>query len=973
MGNGTRLLFNPFVLDTPNRSLLRGTEKIVLRPKTFSVLDFLVRNPHRLVTKSEIMSALWPGTKVVDAALRVSVQEIRKALNDDAEQPKFIETVGKSGYRWIAPVTLRSDSVEPGGTSLPTYMVGRQSELELLQGYLERVNGGRRRVVFVTGEPGIGKTTLVGSFLSHAQANDGVLTTQGQCIEQYGSGEAYLPILDALEGLCGTNSNGLAELLRRYAPSWLANLPGLADPAERSQLKRRSIGIAAERRMREIGAFLEAIAKDRTIILVLANLHWVDPSTLALISFLARRERAARLMLIGTYRDTKLETMNPPLRQTIEDLELHNYCSRLSLGNLSRTAVGEYLGARFASPQVSDELLSAVYQRSKGNPLFMVNVTDYLISTQAIARHDASIELSGDIDERSTPSTIRQLIERQLEDLSPEDQDLLEAASIAGTRFSPAEVAAALKEPEWEVENRCARLAQLKQFLEKNGTAVCPDGTATPRYSFVHDLYRSVVYERISASRRARLHQVIGEQIEAGCRGATEQAAAELAVHFERSGDHDRAVQYLLQTAQRAMAQCAYQEAIEHAMTALIVLKPLAATARRIELRLKLELFLGVSLAAAKGYAATEAKEVFSRARALSRNIGNGTLLFQSLAGLWSFHLMRGELHPALELAEEMLQVAERTQNPGFYLNGHMAMGLPLFYLGRFPAAHDHLEKSSSYHGREKDPPVVSVYSWNPGVIVACYKAQTFWLLGYPEKALKEAETALQLAGELATPFHSALAAGLLATYHAYRRDPISALEWAGLAIELSEKYGFSHWLALGVLLQGWALAKSGEVDEGISRLQTGIKKWNSTGAAMSMPTFHALLADAYQAGGHTDKALLSVEEGLATSKHSKESCYDAELYRLKGDLLTHAGKDRLSKTQVTGAENNFRQAIQTARHQKAKFLELRATVGLARFWKSIGKRKQAYAMLAQLCAWFTGGLNSPELVEALELLKQLS
>ena len=461
--------------------------------------------------------------------------------------PKFIETVGKSGYRFIAPITLQRDTLQPEGTSLPTYMVGRQSELELLQGHLERASGGRRQVVFVTGEAGIGKTTLVGSFLSHVQANDGALIAQGQCIEQYGAGEAYLPILDALDGLCGTNSNGAAELLRRYAPSWLANLPALIDPAERSQLERRSIGIAPERRLREIAAFLEAIAKDRTILLVLGNLHWADPSTLALISFLARRERAARLMLIGTYRDGKLEIMNPPLRQTIEDLEIHNYCSRLSLENLSRTAVGEYLAVRFASPQVSDELLSAVYQRSKGNPLFMVNVADYLISAQAIVRHDESIELSRDIDERSTPSTIRQLIERQLERLSPEDQDLLEAASIAGTGFSPAAVAAAIREPQWEVENRCERLAQRKQFLEKNGTAAWPDGTTTPRYSFVHDLYRSVIYEGISASRRARLHQIIGEQIEAGCRGATEQAAAELAVHFERSGDHDRAVQYLLQ------------------------------------------------------------------------------------------------------------------------------------------------------------------------------------------------------------------------------------------------------------------------------------------------------------------------------------------------------------------------------------------------------------------------------------------
>ena len=212
-----------------------------------------------------------------------------RALGDNADKPRYIETVGRRGYRFIAPITLRSDTLQAKG-NLPAYMVGRQAELELLQGHLERANGGHRQLVFVTGEPGIGKTTLVGSFLSHVQANGRALTASGQCIEQYGAGEAYLPILDALDGLCGTNSNGAAELLRRYAPSWLVNLPALIDPAERSRLERQSLGIAPERRLREIAAFLEAMTKDQTILLVLGNLHWVDPSTLALISFLARRE-----------------------------------------------------------------------------------------------------------------------------------------------------------------------------------------------------------------------------------------------------------------------------------------------------------------------------------------------------------------------------------------------------------------------------------------------------------------------------------------------------------------------------------------------------------------------------------------------------------------------------------------------------------------------------------------------------------
>lgn len=287
------------MLDTLNRSLLRGTEKIVLRPKTYVVLSYLVQHSHRLVSKEEIMTAAWPEASVVDAALRVSIQEIRKALNDNADLPKFIETVGKEGYRFIAPVGLEISSTYTGGSVLP--FVGRATELERLADNLDLAQAGKRQVVFITGEPGIGKTTLTDVFTNHLFENDEILVARGQCIEQYGAGEAYLPILDALSQLYrAVDGQQTISPLRQLAPSWLLNLSAVMCPEEREALARQCLGITAERRLREITTYLEEIARNHTIVLILEDLHWVDPSTLSLISFLARRRDAARLMLIGT-------------------------------------------------------------------------------------------------------------------------------------------------------------------------------------------------------------------------------------------------------------------------------------------------------------------------------------------------------------------------------------------------------------------------------------------------------------------------------------------------------------------------------------------------------------------------------------------------------------------------------------------------------------------------------------------------
>ena len=633
MTGDTQLVFPPFTLDVANQSLWRGGEKLLLRSKSLAVLTYLAKHPHRLVTKEELMEAVWPGAKVVEAALRVSIAEIRKALGDNPAKPKYIETVGKNGYRFLAAIGLKF--TKENGAALSNFFVGRTAELGQLRHHREIARGGKRQVVLITGEPGIGKTTLIDVFTNHLTRTGEVVIARGQCIEQYGAGEAFLPVLDALEQLCRTgDSEATIDSLRRLATSWLIDLPTLISPLERESLARQCLEVTPERRLREIAAFLEEIAKDRTMVLILEDLHWLDPSTLALISLLARRREAARLMLIGTYRGGEVERLKSPLKTVAAELEMHKFCVHLPLKLLNRSAVEEYLAARFDNPAVSSSVISTVYARSEGNPLFMVNVTDHLVARGAVVQEYGSVELANETDENTTPSAVRELIERQLEALPAADQELLKTASVAGMNFSTAAVAAALDVSIEQIEIRCDRLAKQEQFLQCEGMNRWPDGTVGARYAFAHALYQNVIYESVLASRKARLHQSVGERTEAAYQGATDQVAAELALHFERAGDYGRATRYLTQAAQISLHSSAYQEAIDYAEAGLRLAKSIPETAVRQELELQLEINLGSSIAATKGYATSEAREIFTRATLLSGNVDDASLAFQALIGL---------------------------------------------------------------------------------------------------------------------------------------------------------------------------------------------------------------------------------------------------------------------------------------------------------------------------------------------------
>ncbi len=599
MKRSRQLTFPPFRLDPDNASLWRGHRPVRLTPKAFDVLAYLVEHRGELVTRDALLDAVWSGTVVSQAVLKVCVREIRVALGDRTDTPRFVQTVHRRGYRFIADVAeldARAERPEVSGRPKaepglavdpryrrPSHLVGREAALDRLWLGLDAAWRGRRQVVFVTGEPGIGKTAVVAAFLERVTADQRVWIAHGQCVEMYGTREPYLPVLEALARLCRAGGGEwLVGELRRLAPTWLVQMPWLLVPGDRDELQRELLGATRERMLREMAEAVEALTAEAPLVLVLEDLQWSDAATLDLLGLLARRQEPAQLLVIATYRPTDVTASPHPLTDLKIDLQLQGRCEDLSLDLLGEPEVMAYLRDRFEGSALPPELARVIHQRTEGNPLFMVSVVDDLVAHGVIAPSSGRWELCAVLEdvELGVPESLRHMIERQLGRLGPDEQRVLEAASASGMEFRAASVAAALAQPPRRVEEWADALARRQLFVRSLGEREWPDRTVTSRYGFIHALHRNTLYQRIPLARRRELHQRIGEREEAGHGARASEVAAELATHFERAGDDSRAGRYLAQAAANATRRHANREAVGYLDRALDIAGRLPAGER---------------------------------------------------------------------------------------------------------------------------------------------------------------------------------------------------------------------------------------------------------------------------------------------------------------------------------------------------------------------------------------------------------
>jgi DNA-binding winged helix-turn-helix (wHTH) protein/tetratricopeptide (TPR) repeat protein len=660
------MFFSPFRLDPDNECVWKGSEQRRLKHKSFEVLSYLVRHAGKLVSKEELFEAIWPETHVGDAVLKVCVGEIRKALDDSIAEPRYVETAHRRGYRFIATVT---ENEAPEAPCLEG-VVEREKAFFRLHSALVDAKQGRRQLVFITGEPGIGKTTLVDSFAEQVSSDSTCTITYGQCVDHRGAGEPYFPMLDALSRLCRQpGRQWFVEKLRRHAPTCLAQLPALIAEADRERLKREVVGAAKERMMREMAEAIEAATVESAVVLILEDLHWADHSTIDLIEHLARRREWARLLLVGTYRPADLIVHSHPLRSVTRELQVRGSCSEIALEFLSEQAIGQYLTQRYPGFD-SSKLAAMIRQRTDGNPLFMVNILDFMAAKGELAIANGAWELTVP-EERAVndiPNSLQQLIEKQLELLSEHTRGLLQVASVAGLKFSTREIAGAAGLPPDEVESCFEELAFERQFIENAGAMEWPDGAF---YRFVHALYRDVLYATVSPTRCIQAHKKLADFLEANYGDSAADIASELAAHFKGSREYLRAVYYLQEAAGSAARRYANAEACEHLQDALDLLRRVPHS-ERVEPEAAVLDQLGLVRQSAGETKAAIA--TFEKCVATARSIGRydletNALLRLSGALFWTDH------ERSLETAERAVAVSRSVSDLWWYQQacGHCA------------------------------------------------------------------------------------------------------------------------------------------------------------------------------------------------------------------------------------------------------------------------------------------------------------
>jgi predicted ATPase len=778
-------------------------------------------------------------------------------------------------------------------------------------------------------------------------------------------------VLAALGELCREpGGEHLVALLRKHAPAWLSQMPAVLEsltPEEQSRVN--LAGATRERMLREMTETLEAAAAVRPFVLVLEDLHWSDSATLDLVALLARRRAPARLLVLGTYRSAEVIYRDHPLKGVKHELQLQGRSEDLALGSLDEAAVGDYLAGRFgAGDDALRDLARALHERTDGIPLFVVSVVNDLVARGAIAgeggRWSARPEARTAVGE--VPASLRQLLERQLDQLDAAERTVLEVAAVAGLEFSAAAVACGLAIDPADAEARCETLARREQWIVPHGSVEWPDRTFSGRYGFAHALYRDVTYRRIPAARRAQLHLRIGEREEAAFGARAAEIATELALHFEQGRDPDRAARHLEQAAANALRRSAAAEAVGLLTHAIDLASTLPDAQERLRRELSMQCALGAALTITEGYVAPAVERAYARAEELCQQFEDLSQLLP-VAGLCRRAVVLGEYRKGKDLAERMLRMAEVVGDRRLFMYAHGMLGYVLFWCGDFATARSHLQRSRELYDFEQDRFLPFVYGDDSNVAALAFTAFIAWLEGRPDESLALSRESLALARQLEHPAVLTLALMLAAQLHRLRREPAATAELAGESLALAEEHGLSLFTAVNGLMRGWAWAEQDELDRGVAEVRRSLDVVRAIGAESGMPQYLAMAAEAFARAGLTDAGLEAIREALEIVDRTEERWWEPDLHRLRGELmraLSGGGAD---------AESCFLRAIEVARDRGARLLELRSTTSLARLWRDHGKQAEARRTLAAVLDRFGEGGGTRDFDEAAVLLAELS
>jgi DNA-binding winged helix-turn-helix (wHTH) protein/tetratricopeptide (TPR) repeat protein len=949
-------LFRGFRLDVRDERLWRGTEELKLRRKPFSILQYLTAHPLRLVTQDELVEAVWGKIAMSESLLRTHVSELRRILGEDA-----IETVVGRGYRFLLEVEAAKPASTGPAPVAAAPLVGRSGEMGVLRQVFDTVLDQRRQLVFVTGEPGIGKTTLVDAFLAQVVRPYGALVVSGSCVEQFGPGEAYLPVLAALGAACrGPDGARIVDRVGRYAPTWLAQMPGLVDDEKLHGLLLRVQGASQTRMLRELAEAFDVLAADRPFVLVLEDVHCADRSTIDLLAMLGARRETGRILVLVTCRPAEL-TKGDGVARLIAELGARRQALTVHLETWSEAALADYLGRRFLAARLPRELAGTLHQMTGGNPLFAVGVVDDLESRRMIQLVEGVWQMEASLAEVASrrPDTIRQLIDIQIDRLKSTEQRILEAASLAGSQFAVGVVAHALELPADEVETCCEGLAGEGRFLRFVSTEDWPDGTIQSHYAFGHALYRDAALRRIPGRTRRLWHHRVAVGLEAAYGDSSESIAAELAIHFEEAQIIGKAVHYSCAAGERAMRRFGRTDALAHFERARALLGKLAPSEESDRTELLALKHVGSAMIALEGFHDPLLEPTFTRAADLARKMGDCRSLFEALLGLQRCHLLRGELREVERLEGEVAAIVPRLADPVAAAEATVLSSSARLFRGQLAAARAPLTEACKVLDAAQID--VSRVAHAPAVgLSGGHLTVLAWLRGAADEAIALADKMLERAESLRDPFHLSTAHTIAALAHMWRREPDKTFEFARQALQAARDVGTVVWQGRATSLYYWA-ATTLEPQKAPAHAEALSSHLSGTlgGAPFGRTAFTPCVVEVLHRAGLTKRALRELDDALAFVEATDERAWCSELHRLRGELL--GGVD------AGEARREFTTAIDVAREQGARSFELRAALSLAKLAGTADRK--ALEELRRVYGSFAEGFATGDLAEAKALL----
>jgi class 3 adenylate cyclase/predicted ATPase len=863
-------------------------------------------------------------------------------------------------YQVLSESMARSRLEAAGGASL-TPLVGREQEIGLLRERWAQVTDGVGQVVLLSGEAGIGKSRLVQVLTEHVASEPQAWLTPCQCSPYYQHSALY-PIIELLErvtlqferdetppqklhkleGFLVQYGLPLAEAVPLLAA--LLSLPLTADYAPLTMSPERQ----KQQTLQALLTILLRIAAQQPVLLVMEDLHWVDPTTLEFLSLLVDQGPTARILALLTFRPD----FSPPWTG-------RSHLTQLTLPRLPRRQAVEMTGRVAHGKTLPAEVVEQVVAKTDGVPLFVEELTKMVLESGLLQAREERYELTGPLPPLAIPATLHDSLMARLDRLATV-KALAQLGATLGREFAYELLQAVSPWDEGTLQRGLHRLVAA-EFLYQQGLP--PQAT----YRFKHALIQDAAYQSLLKSTRQQYHQRIAAVLEERFPEIVETQPEWLAHHYTEAGLAEHAIPYWQRAGEHARERSAPLEAIRHCTTGIALLQTLPETPARTQQAASLHLALGAALQMAKGLAAPEVEHAYTRARAWCQQMGETPALVPVLFGLWRFYLVRSQLHTAREIGETLLRLAQRADDPALAVLAHYALGATWFYLGGLPAARQHLEAGiARYTPDQRRAPAFRMGS-DPGIVCRLYAASTLWALGYPAQALARLHEGLTLAHALAHPYSLAHARVHAATVSQFRRDVPAVHEHAEAAVALATAQGFPQWAAWGTSLRGWALALQDQGEAGLAQLRQGLAAFRATGGAVLVPYLCTVLADVADHLGHTEDALQALAEAHTLVEQQEDRWWEAEVHRLRGIILL-----RQPGTPPAEAETWLQRALDVARRQEAKSLELRAAMSLSRLWQQQGKREEARQLLAEIYGWFTEGFDTKDLQEAKALLAEL-